>query len=206
MNQLFDRVSSPRNDTVIDAHRSWAPSTASTPRRALCMIDYRERSGGSSRSFLPRPRRQKGGSASAARSSVCTTPRAPLHKRAASTRPAPASSSSRRRTRRRTNIPSSRASPRRSTASRVLWKVLFGTRACCPPCGGPGNGHCVVASTACRSSACDGVGGHDGTGLCWSPRRRRMGIRAEREASPASASDRTMCQNQWPTEALAIAA
>ena len=37
---------------------------------ALCMIDYRARSGGSSRCFRPRLKRQKDGSASAARSSL----------------------------------------------------------------------------------------------------------------------------------------
>ena len=46
------------------------------------------------------------------------------------------------------------------------------------------NGCVLFASTACR----------------------RLGIRAEREASPASVSDLLLVQRQWPTEALAIAA
>ena len=125
---------------VIDAHRSWARSTASTPRRAPCTTACRGRSAASSRSFLRPPRRQKGGSASAARSSVYMMMPGRLQPHAASPWKAPASSCWRRRTRRRTSTRSSRGSRRRSTASRVLSKVPFGTRACFLLLGGPGNG------------------------------------------------------------------
>ena len=127
------------------------------------------------RSFLRPPRRQKGGSASAARSSVYMMMPEPSRRPAASPWKARASSCWRRRTRPRTNIQLWRGFPLCWMASRVLWKVLFGTRASCPPCGGPGNGHCVVASPACRERSIEASD--------WYSRRRRTG------SPPSQASD-----------------